>query len=227
MMLNTSGGLVGGDSLHTIIEVGADAAAVLITASATKVYRSLGPAARQQTTIRLGPRAVLEYLPDHVIPHPGAIYDQKLAVEMGAGSRAIIFDAMAAGRIGRGERWRFRELRSEIIVTREGRPLHIGRSRITPAEQPPDQLGIAENFNYLGSLIVADDTFTSWSEIVAELDEPFTGNGVRGGVGEISGGCVVRLMCHSAGELSQASKSLWGIARRRVLKLDPFSTRRP
>jgi urease accessory protein len=228
MMLNTSGGMVGGDFLHSSIDVGADAAAVLISASAAKVYRTVGPAARQETTIRLGPGAAIEYLPDHLIPHPGAIYHQTLHVEMGPGGRAIIWDAIASGRIGREERWRFVELRSETIVTRDERPLHISRSRIAPAEHPPDQLGLAESFNYLGTMIVADDTRSSWRELASGLDNVVCmAPGIRGGVGEIGGGgCVVRVMCQSATELREVFSDLWRVARQGVFNLQPFSTRR-
>src|SRR5271168_2290167 len=47
LMLNISGGMVGGDQLSTKIQLGANAHAVLTTASAAKAYRTIGPAALQ------------------------------------------------------------------------------------------------------------------------------------------------------------------------------------
>src|SRR5580698_4734086 len=54
MMLNPSGGLVGGDRLSTSVHIGPGAAVVLTTASATKVYRTEGEAASHRTAITLG-----------------------------------------------------------------------------------------------------------------------------------------------------------------------------
>ena len=70
---------------------------------------------------------------------------------MAPGSRAIIYDAMAAGRVGRGERWQFRSVRSEMAITHDGRPLYLSRTLITPASQPLNQLGWMEDANYLGN----------------------------------------------------------------------------
>ncbi|MGH7813681.1 MAG: urease accessory protein UreD [Candidatus Binataceae bacterium] len=229
MMLNTSGGMVGGDRLISHIEVSEDAAAALISASAAKVYRTLGPAARQETFIRLGPRATIEFLPDHVIPHPGAAYRQSLRVEMASGSRAIVYDAIAAGRIGRGEHWQFRELQSETIAVRESHPLYINRSRIVPAELSPAQLGFAERFNYLATMVAIDERRAAWNDVISEADEALNSSpGLRGGASEIAcGGCAARFMAESATELDRGFHSLWGIMRRRVLGRDSFSMRRP
>lgn len=228
MMLNPSGGMVGGDLLRTDIEFGRDTSAVLLSASAAKVYRTMGPAAVQQTTIRLDPGATVEYLPDHLIPHPGAICHQSLRVEMAPGSRAIIYDAVAAGRVGRGERWQFQELRSETVVTRDSRPLYINRSRIVPARLKPAQLGLAEEFNYLATLLVTDDTYSEWPNLITEIDDALcAAPETCGGVSPLSsGGCVARFMCNAASDLNRVAEELWRIARRRLLKLGPFRTRR-
>jgi urease accessory protein len=228
MMLNPSGGMVGGDMLRAEIDIGENAAAVLITASAAKVYRTVGPAAVQETTIRLGSGAAIEYIPDHLIPHPGAVCHQSLRVEMAPGSRAIIYDAIAAGRVGRGESWRFKELRSEIVIMRGSRPLYINRSRIVPARLHPAQRGLAENFNYLATVIVADDTRSDWPDLVSEFDDAL--NGAPGSIGGASalgsGGCVARLMSNAASDQTRLVNELWRIARRRLLKLEPFSVRK-
>src|ERR1700733_11216458 len=71
LMLNISGGMVGGDRLSTSIEIGDGAHALLTTPSASKAYRTIDPVAMQLSRITLGTDAILEYLPDHLIPHAG------------------------------------------------------------------------------------------------------------------------------------------------------------
>lgn len=221
--------MVGGDVLRTRIDVGDHAGAVLTTASAAKVYRTTGPAAVQETTIRLGRGATVEYLPDHLIPHPDAVCHQSLRIETAPGSRAIIYDAFAAGRVGRGERWQFKELRSEIVVANGSRPLHISRSRIVPARRCPAQLGLADKFSYVATMIMVDDTYSDWPDLVTEIDELLlAASGTSAGVSMLSsGGCVMRLLCDTASDLTGLVNDIWRIGRRRMLKLEPVSARRP
>jgi urease accessory protein len=229
MLLNTSGGMVAGDRLRTGIEMGAGTSAVLTTASASKVYRSMGPPAHHTTAIKMEPGSTVEYLPDHLIPHPGANLRQSLRVEMAADCRAIIYDAMAVGRVGRGERWQFAELYLEMTVSRGGRLIYLNRSRIVPSELPLARLGLAEDFDYIASFLVAGDADRDWNRLAAELDEPLREKReIWGGVSSLAaGGCIVRFMTRSATELSQLVHELWRVSRRRLLGLEAFDTRKP
>ncbi len=146
---------------------------------------------------------------------------------MAPGSRAIIYDAIAAGRIGRGERWRFGELRSETIVTRGPAPLYLSRSRIIPEENDPDRLGVAEGFNYLASFVVAGENDSGWAGLSTEIDRALQKSPeVCGGTSQIEGGCSVRFMAHTAEDLKLLTATLWGIARRGILKREPFNLRK-
>jgi urease accessory protein len=232
MMLNTSGGMVGGDHLRTTVDIGADAEVALITASANKAYRSMGPATIQESSVHIRRGATLEYLPDHLIPHPGSIVHQSLRVEMESRSRAIIYDAIAAGRIGRGERWNFAELRAETTITRESRPLYINRARIIPASQALNELGWAQDFNYLASFVIVGDsapdgTAYRWSSLSDALDAALRYCGAYGGVSQLERyGGIVRFMAHSASDLSRTTQTLWGVARRFLLRREAFAWRK-
>src|ERR1700680_326688 len=93
MLLNPTGGVLGGDRLVTEIIQEAGTHVCLTTPSATRIYRTSQQPAVLEPVIRLGDRATLEYLPDHIIPHNGAALRQSLRVEMGCGSRAIVLDS--------------------------------------------------------------------------------------------------------------------------------------
>src|SRR6202051_4265479 len=85
MMLNPTGGVLGGDHLVTEIEQEAETHVCLTTPSATRIYRTLEKPAILETVIRVGEGATLEYFPDHVIPHEGSALRQSLRVEMSSG----------------------------------------------------------------------------------------------------------------------------------------------
>src|ERR1700692_4187479 len=107
MLLNPTGGVLGGDHLITAVVQDAETHVCLTTPSATRIYRTAEKPAILETLIHLEEGATLEYFPDHVIPHTGSALRQSLRIDMARGSRAIILDSMASGRVAHGERWSF------------------------------------------------------------------------------------------------------------------------
>jgi len=230
MLLNPAGGLVGGDRLSTTIVLEPGAHACCTTASATKVYRTLGQAAVCETKTRLAREAILEYVPDHVIPHAGAFLRQSLEVEMEERSRAIIAESYATGRIARGERLQFKEVDSSTRVTVCGKEIFFSRSRLTPQTIDLDAPGRLEGFNYLGTLlIVAEDRKKQdWQCLCDGIERHLSAYAqVRGGTSILAyGGCVARFLTSTAHELAQLTYDLWMLARRELLGLAEFNPRK-
>jgi urease accessory protein len=227
MLLNPCGGLVGGDRLTTAIELQAGAHAVLTTPAATKVYATRGAAAQTVTEITLGRGAILEYLPDHLIPHPGALLEQRLTLKMESGGRAILFDATAAGRIARGERWRFERISSETLIRLGDRPLYISRADIAPGQQPPAAAGLMAGFGYLGSVLAVGDGFAHWDEMARAMAEAAAACSVEAGASALAAhGAIVRILSNSADALGRAMAAAWTVARARLLDLPPFDLRK-
>lgn len=228
MLLNPTGGIVGGDSLFTQIALEANTRACLTTPSATRVYRTLNAPAAQKTIITIGEESSLEYLPDHVIPHRGSMFHQSLHVEMGPGSRGIFWDALAAGRVARGERWEFREVDSRCAISLRGRPVFLNRTRIRPAELDPTRLGITDGFDYMATLVIVTDQLKDWDKLVAAMNAGIAAvPEVRAGVSALTrNGCVLKLLAHTASDMSRAQTTLWGCARREVLGTDPVDLRK-
>jgi urease accessory protein len=228
MLLNPTGGILGGDRLTTEISLGPGTHVCLSTPSATKVYRSLGPPALQETTIALGEGAVLEYLPDHLIPYPGSILHQSLTVEMGPGSRAILADAIAVGRLCRGERWGFSELVSRISITAQGQPRFLDRIRLGSSKWLPEGLGGMEGLGYVATFGLFADSVSNWEKVLHALEEQLRElPSIVGGVSPLArGGCLIRLLAASAPDLSKALLALWALSRHLLLTLPPLDLRK-
>lgn len=228
MLLNPTGGVLGGDYLVTDIVQEAGTHVCLTTPSATRIYRTAEKPAILETAIRLGEGATLEYFPDHVIPHAGSALRQSLRIEMERGSRAIFLDSMASGRVAHGERWSFAEMDSRTEVHVRGKPAYIHRARIVPAEKRPDRMGWMEEFDYMSCLGLFADGFTSWEQVAAAMNEELeSAPNVRGGATLVSrGGCVVRFLARSASDMTLANKTLWDAARKHVAHLPPFDNRK-
>ena len=228
LLLNPTGGVVGGDLLLTHIAQQECTHVCLSTPSATRIYRTLAQPAVQETRVRVGAESSFEYLPDHVIPYRDSEFRQSLRVHMERGSRVIVWDAIAAGRIAHGERWDFRDFDSVIEISLKGVPIFYNRTRIHPAELDPERLGFGEGFNYLATLIVIADEFRSWTTLLAAMNLELTKlSGVYGGASLLrQSGCVVKLMARSAAELMDAQAALWALARQFVLGCAPLDLRK-
>src|SRR6188474_1479086 len=66
-IVHPPGGVVGGDRLETLIELGPGAEALVTTPAAQKLYRSAGPESVIQNRLCVGERAALEWLPSETI----------------------------------------------------------------------------------------------------------------------------------------------------------------
>jgi urease accessory protein len=104
-LVNTAGGLAGGDELQIQARVGEGGAALLCTPAAEKLYRSLGPETRIGTTLHVEPGAVLEWLPQETILFDGARLRRRLDVHLAPDARLLAAEMLVFGRAARGERF--------------------------------------------------------------------------------------------------------------------------
>lgn len=104
-LLTTSGGLAGGDRLRLSFRAGAGARALVTTAAAEKVYRSLGPAAEIAVSLVAETGAWLEFLPQETILFDRARLVREVTAELAAGARLIAAETLVFGRAARGERF--------------------------------------------------------------------------------------------------------------------------
>lgn len=221
MLLNPTGGLVGGDVVETTVALGPGSRVCLTTAAATRVYRSTGAPAVQRFAAFLEGDAALEYLPDHLIPSPGARLRQTVEVILAPESTLIGLDAWAVGRIARGERWRFDELDSEIVVKDPSGLLLRERAVLTGA-RPLAGLGGAEGRGYVATFVAVSPSREGWDRLAEELCAAADAARLAAGFAVTPlgrGGLLARLLCPSAPALQQAVGTLWTLTRRRLLGL--------
>ena len=222
-VLNPTGGLVGGDSLAIEIDVGPGAHACLTTPSATKVYRTLASAARQDVSFRLARGARLEWVPDHTIPFAGAALRQSITGEVGEGAALVMVDAFAAGRVARGEAWRFAELESALTVhDARGLVLH---DRFVLRDGAARGLGIDEGAPYFATVVVVADAGVD--AFARRFDGCARVRGAEIGAGLLARrGVVVRCLAADAPALAEAVDMVWRVAQHDVLGMPPLSLRK-
>jgi urease accessory protein len=224
-LLNPTGGVLGGDRLAIDVTLGPGAHACLTTPSATRIYRTAGPPAEQRVRLALGPGAVAEWVPDHTIPSAGAALRQSLEVDVGEGATLIAVEAFAAGRVARGEAWRFARLDSALTV-RDARGLLLHDRFVLEGGERWNGLGFAESHPYVATVAVVGDGGVD--DLVAGLPGALAGiPAVAAGAARLPRrGALVRCLAGTAPALADALAAIWALTRRRLLGLPPLSLRK-
>jgi urease accessory protein len=118
VLINTAGGMTGGDRLGWTIEVGAGASASITTQACEKVYRAAADRAEICVDLRVGPGGRIAWLPQETIVFDRAAFARTLDVELGDDAEALMLEATLFGRLAMGERavqgsfhdrWRIRQ----------------------------------------------------------------------------------------------------------------------
>jgi urease accessory protein len=134
---NVSGGLLGGDRLALTVRIGAGARAQITTTGATRVYRPRKEASptTQLNEISVGEDALLEYVPDPIIPFAGARFSQRTTVQLDRGAGLFWWEVVAPGREARGEIFAYDRLEIRTDLLAIGRPIAAERVRLEPRNQ--------------------------------------------------------------------------------------------
>lgn len=129
-MLNTAGGVAGGDRFEIEAEVAPGAELVLTTAAAEKHYRSHGPAADVVVRLRVHAGATLAWLPQETILFDGARLRRTIELECEEGARAILAEGLVFGRAGMLEQVRSGDLLDRWRIRRSGRLVYADTLRL-------------------------------------------------------------------------------------------------
>jgi len=230
LLLNPSGGLVGGDHLSIDMSLGAGAHVLISAPSANRVYRSMGEVSVQEVEIAVGAGAVLEWFPEHTIPFDGSRYRQTLHVKLAPGATILLWDAIASGRIAREERWAFTSMENEIRITTASGNSILERYALDPATDL-GRIGLAEEWDYVASFYVVSDTVPSetWTRLEARLGpilDEHPGQLLGGVSTPAAPGVAVKLLTRTAPDLTRVLDALWAAARAELWNLPPVAWRK-
>ncbi len=121
LMVNTAGGLTGGDRMSWRIDVDGGARASLSTTSCERVYRSAGGAASVQVDLSVGAQASLDWIPQETILFDRAQLSRRLTADVAADGRLLIAEGMVLGRRAMGETAIDARLEDRWRIRRDGR----------------------------------------------------------------------------------------------------------
>jgi urease accessory protein len=137
VLMNTAGGLTGGDHVKWTAAAKPGAKLVLTTPACERVYRSLGSDAQVENRLVAHEGAHIDWLPQETILFEGSRLDRKLDVELLDGATLTAVEAVLIGREAMGEAAPNARLRDNWRIKRNGRLIHAEATVLSadPAER--------------------------------------------------------------------------------------------
>src|ERR1700754_1364749 len=127
VLINTAGGLTGGDCVTMGVEMGAGTAAIVTTQAHEKIYKSCGGTVSMIASLKLGGASALEWLPQPTILFDRAILTRETHVELAGDADFLGVEAVIFGRTAMGETMNSGALSDHWTIRRDGRLIHADR----------------------------------------------------------------------------------------------------
>ena len=213
VLINTGGGVIGGDRLEVAVQAGPGARVRATTQAAEKIYRSAGPSCALEVRLAAGRDAWLEWLPQETILFDGCRIRRQLVLDLAPGARALAGEVVVFGRAAHGESLTWGSVSDRWWLRRGGRLLWADGLRLEGALAPC----LAAPFGFAGAramatLVLAAEDAVAWLEPARAL----------GGAGEVTSGLTCLpgvLIGRWLGIDAQAVRAAYGafVARLRAL----------
>lgn len=120
VMVNTGGGMAGGDQARFSFSAAARSAVTVTTTAAEKIYRAEEAATEIEVGLDAGAGAILEWLPQETILFDGARLYRRLAADVAPDGCLLMSEMVVFGRLAMGEVMRRGGLRDRWRVRRGG-----------------------------------------------------------------------------------------------------------
>lgn len=131
VLVNTAGGVTGGDRLSLAAQVAPGAHLTFTTQAAERIYRTTdGSTGRIDNRIEVGDAGRLHWLPQETILFDRAALDRRLEIALAGDARLLMAETLVFGRAAMGETLRDVALEDRIRITRDGMPLYLDGVRL-------------------------------------------------------------------------------------------------
>jgi urease accessory protein len=144
ILINTSGGLAGGDAVSLSLEAGEGAELTATTQAAERIYRTLGPAADVTISLKANAKSSLMWLPHETIFYEGCALSRRIDVELADESTFLALEAMVFGRHESGEVVRRISVQDHWTIRKNGKLIHAEAFKFGP-DWPVSNAMLSEN----------------------------------------------------------------------------------
>jgi urease accessory protein len=192
-IVNTGGGVAGGDSYRLTLELREGAEVEATTPAAERIYRSDGASAAIATRLSLGPRARLFWLPQETLMFEGARLERRLDVEMSGEASLVVAETLVFGRLEMGEVRIDASLWDSWRLRRDGRLVLADETRLEHAGAALERKAVGAGARALATIVAAAPNIEARLPDLRAALNPET-SGVEAGASAFDGLIVARLL---------------------------------
>ncbi len=205
VVINTAGGLTGGDRFAVEAQLASGARLTVSTQAAERIYRSAGGLARITNKLRLAAGAQLDWLPQETILFDRAGLERSLCVEMAEDARFLGLEMLVLGRKAMREDIIHAHVADNWRIRRGGRLVHAEAFRLREeAGALLRHAALLDGNRALATLVLADSGAETALE-AARAALPDDGE-VRAAASAMPGRLIVRWLAPDLMPLKKALK---------------------
>lgn len=206
VLINTGGGIAGGDQLQCDVTAMANAAIAITSQTAERVYRALDEPARVLTKLKVTDGARLAWFPQETIIFNWAKLDRETEIEVTSGAELLSLEGLVFGRAAHGEQLIGGQLVDRWRVKCDGRVIWADSFRVGEEVFPHLQRrALLGNCKAISTLIYfgpkLDKRLELLRDISRSLDCLCAATSVRGLI-------IVRLAAETSFDLKLALRTL-------------------
>lgn len=189
-MLNTSGGLTGGDRQHIQLSTGPGNYITATTQTAERVYKTSGGEADISLDLRIEAGARLDWLPQETILFNRSAACRRTFTTLAADATSLSCETVILGRTAMKEVIDHLHFRDERRFIRAGHLVHLEPLRLSPETLHRTEAGLANARAISGIVFLTQGAEDALGPVRDALTEP----GVIAAASAFDGRLVVRLM---------------------------------
>jgi urease accessory protein len=177
VLINSSGGLTGGDHMEWEFSAGEGTHLTLTTQACEKIYKASAGTAAVSAKISVGAGATVHWLPQETILFDRASLSRRLAIDIADGAEFLAVEAVLLGRKAMGEAMRTGLFQDCWRIRKNGALLHAENLRLSE-----DIAALTQERATLGGQVAFATLFYAGADCEQHLEK------LRGLIGNASGG---------------------------------------
>ena len=210
VVVNTGGGMAGGDRATVAIEVGPGARATVTSQSQEKIYRAEALGATLETRLTVGADASLFYAPQETLLFDRARLRRRLEADVAAGATLTVFEAACFGRLAHGETCIDASLVDDWRLRCDGKLVFAEALRLTSAGAALDRPAVGAGARAIATLVrIGPDAAERLDPLRETLVAAEAHGGLEAGASLVAGVLVARIAAVSPQRLREALVEIW------------------
>ncbi|MCW5674267.1 MAG: urease accessory protein UreD [Xanthobacteraceae bacterium] len=202
ILINTAGGIVGGDKLEFHIETRDDASLAITSQAAEKIYRSNGLTSRISVSLKAKAGSELFWLPQETILFDRARVEREIEADVSSDGSLSICEAVVFGRDAMGEKVERGLLRDRWKVRRDGKLIFADALTLDGDIKTTLNRRAAMNGRIAIATLICVSRHAG--DKLDAVRDALTGEGIEAGASAFDGTLVVRILADDSISLRAA-----------------------